>query len=81
MGREALAARLGVDIETYSRVHEPWLERSGLVERTERGRVATRKARDLYGAERPGRPRGRLAKCEPIRNLTRCTSGMSGPVT
>ena len=58
MGREALAARLGVDIETYSRVHEPWLERSGLVERTEGGRIATGKARELYGEERSSRPRG-----------------------
>ena len=50
LGRESLAARLGVDLETYRDVHEPWLERSGLVERTELGRVATPKANDLYGA-------------------------------
>ena len=49
LGRESLAARLGVDLETYRDVHEPWLERSGLIERTEQGRVATRKARALYG--------------------------------
>jgi Holliday junction DNA helicase RuvB len=49
MGREALAARLGVDLETYRDVHEPWLERSDLIERTEAGRIATRKARALYG--------------------------------
>jgi Holliday junction DNA helicase RuvB len=49
MGLAALAARLGVDLETYRDVHEPWLERSGLVERTELGRVATGKALELYG--------------------------------
>jgi len=51
MGREALSARLGVDVETFRDVHEPWLERSGLVERTEAGRVATPKAEELYGEE------------------------------
>ena len=51
LGIEALAARLGVDLATYRDVHEPWLERSGLVERTERGRVATEKARALYGGK------------------------------
>jgi Holliday junction DNA helicase RuvB len=51
MGREALAARLGVDLETYRDVHEPWLERSDLVERTEAGRVATAKSRALYDEE------------------------------
>ena len=51
VGREALAARLGVDLETFREVHEPWLERSGLVERTESGRIATRKAQQLYGLE------------------------------
>ncbi len=50
MGQAALAARLGVDLETFRDVHEPWLERSGLVERTELGRVATGKAIDLYGS-------------------------------
>jgi Holliday junction DNA helicase RuvB len=49
MGVEAMAARLGADLETFREVHEPWLERAGLVERTERGRVATTKAWALYG--------------------------------
>jgi Holliday junction resolvasome RuvABC ATP-dependent DNA helicase subunit len=48
VGVEALAARVGVDAETFRRVHEPWLERRGLIERTERGRVATEEARELY---------------------------------
>ncbi len=54
MGRDALAARLGVDIETWRDVHEPYLERSGLLERTEAGRVATPKARWLYAPRRDG---------------------------
>ena len=49
IGAEALASRLGVDLQTFRDVHEPWLERAGLVERTERGRIATAEARALYG--------------------------------
>jgi Holliday junction DNA helicase RuvB len=49
VGLEAIASRLGLDLETLRDVHEPWLERAGLVERTERGRVATDKALAWYG--------------------------------
>ena len=48
-GAKAIAARLGIDLETYLNVHEPWLERLGLIERTPEGRIATEKARELYG--------------------------------
>jgi len=51
IGQEALAARLGIDRATFHEVHEPYLERLGLIERTERGRVATEEARRLYGQE------------------------------
>jgi len=51
IGQEALAARLGIDRATFHQVHEPYLERLGLIERTERGRVATEEARRLYGQE------------------------------
>jgi holliday junction DNA helicase RuvB len=54
MGEEALSARLGVDRRTFHEVHEPFLERRGLIERTERGRMATEEARRLYGVRRPG---------------------------
>ena len=54
LGLQAIAARLGLDLETLRDVHEPWLERAGLVERTERGRVATDKAQAWYG--KGGRP-------------------------
>ena len=40
---------MGLDLETYLNVHEPWLERLGLIERTPEGRTATQKARELYG--------------------------------
>src|SRR5262245_5968928 len=48
-GIKSIAAKLGLDLETYQDVHEPWLERAGLIERTPEGRVATQKARELYG--------------------------------
>jgi len=48
-GLEAIASRLGLDLETLRDVHEPWLERAGLVERTMHGRVATERARAWYG--------------------------------
>ena len=51
IGQEALAARLGIDRATFHQVHEPYLERLGLIEPTERGRVATEEARRLYGQE------------------------------
>jgi len=47
-GARAIAARLGIDLETYLNVHEPWLEHLGLIERTPEGRIATEKARELY---------------------------------
>jgi len=49
-GLETIALRIGLDVETYKDVHEPWLERAGFLERTRDGRVATEKARKLYGA-------------------------------
>ena len=52
VGARSLAARVGVDLETYLNVHEPWLEHLGLIERTPEGRVATQKARELYEAVR-----------------------------
>jgi Holliday junction DNA helicase RuvB len=49
-GLETIALRIGLDVETYKDVHEPWLERAGFLERTRDGRVATEKTRKLYGA-------------------------------
>ena len=49
IGAKALAAKVGLDLETYLNVHEPWLEHLGLIERTPEGRIATEKAREPYG--------------------------------
>jgi hypothetical protein len=48
MGLEAIASRLALELQTLRDVHEPWLERAGLVERTVHGRVATERARAWY---------------------------------
>ena len=50
MGIDAIAATLGQDRDTVASIHEPFLLREGYVERTPRGRMATRKARSAYGA-------------------------------
>jgi len=54
VGLEAIVSRLGLDLDTLRDIHEPWLERTGLVERAERGRVATAKARAWYAKPNPG---------------------------
>ena len=59
VGLEAIASSLGLGLETLRDVHEPWLERSGLTERTARGRVATEKARWWYARWRSKASRGR----------------------
>jgi len=82
LGVEALAARLGVDRETYREVHEPWLERIGLTERTDRGRFATEEARALYGKRESFGPRGPSRQgLEPLRRSPspRCASHATGP--
>ena len=50
----ALAAALGEEPNTLSEVHEPFLLQLGLIERTPRGRVATKKAYAHLGKEAPG---------------------------
>ena len=67
LGLAAIAARLGIDLDTLREVYEPWLERCGLIERTERGRVATEEARALYGGRGDLRPRGRGIPILPLR--------------
>jgi Holliday junction DNA helicase RuvB len=67
LGLAAIAARLGIDLDTLREVYEPWLERCGLTERTERGRVATEEARMLYGGRGNLRPRGRGIPILPLR--------------
>ncbi len=53
VGVSALAAALAEEQNTLSEVHEPFLLQLGLVERTQRGRVATRKAYAHMGREIP----------------------------
>jgi Holliday junction DNA helicase RuvB len=52
-GVSALAAALAEEPATLSEVHEPFLLQLGLIERTPRGRVATKKAYDHVGLTPP----------------------------
>ncbi|MDB5225631.1 MAG: Holliday junction helicase RuvB, holliday junction helicase RuvB [Candidatus Adlerbacteria bacterium] len=52
-GVSALAAALAEEPATLSEVHEPFLLQLGLIERTQRGRVATRKAYEHVGKTPP----------------------------
>ncbi|HVV38774.1 MAG TPA: Holliday junction branch migration DNA helicase RuvB [Candidatus Paceibacterota bacterium] len=52
-GVNALAAALAEEPNTISEVHEPFLLQLGLIERTQRGRVATAKAYEHLGFDVP----------------------------
>jgi len=52
-GVAALAAALAEEPNTISEVHEPFLLQLGLIERTPRGRVATKKAYEHLSFEAP----------------------------
>jgi Holliday junction DNA helicase RuvB len=52
-GVSALAAALAEEPETIAEVHEPFLLQLGLIERTQRGRVATKAAYEHIGKEPP----------------------------
>ena len=54
-GIETLAAALAEPRDTIEDVHEPYLLREGLLARTPRGRVATRRAYEHLGIEAPRR--------------------------
>ena len=61
VGIESLAAILGEERETIEAVYEPFLVQEGYLERTPRGRIATRRAYDHFGRDVPTGPRqGRL---------------------
>jgi Holliday junction DNA helicase RuvB len=60
-GVSALAAALAEEPATLSEVHEPFLLQLGLIERTQRGRVATKKAYDHLGLEAPSDLQDRLS--------------------
>src|SRR5207253_1145583 len=59
-GVGALAAALAEEPATISDVHEPFLLQLGLIERTPRGRVATKKAYEHLGKEAPQASSDRL---------------------
>lgn len=49
VGLDTLAASIGEDSGTIEDVYEPYLIKNGLIDRTPRGRVATRKAYEHFG--------------------------------
>ena len=53
VGVDSLAASLGEDAGTLEEVYEPYLIQKGFINRTQRGRVASAKAYDCIGREKP----------------------------
>ncbi len=53
VGLETLSAATGEDAETIEEVHEPFLLQKGYLQRTPRGRVATRRAFEYMGIPTP----------------------------
>jgi holliday junction DNA helicase RuvB len=54
VGIDTLAASVGEERDTLEDVYEPYLVKEGFVDRTPRGRVATRKAFEHFNQIRPG---------------------------
>ena len=54
VGLSTLAVAVGEEQDTIEDVYEPYLLQRGLIERTPRGRAATRRAYEHLGLERPG---------------------------
>jgi Holliday junction DNA helicase RuvB len=54
VGLSTLAVAVGEEQDTIEDVYEPYLLQRGLIERTPRGRAATRRAFEHLGIERPG---------------------------
>jgi len=52
VGIETLAAAIGEESETLEDVYEPYLVKEGFLDRTFRGRMATRKAYDHFKLNR-----------------------------
>jgi holliday junction DNA helicase RuvB len=57
VGLSTLAVAVGEEQDTIEDVYEPYLLQCGLIERTPRGRMATRRAFGHLGLESPGPPR------------------------
>jgi len=58
VGLDTIAASLSEDGSTVEDVYEPFLLQEGLIQRTPRGRMATRKAYEHLGLEPAGRQKG-----------------------
>jgi holliday junction DNA helicase RuvB len=56
VGLSTLAIAVGEEQDTVEDVYEPYLLQCGLIERTQRGRAATRRAYDHLGLTPPGPP-------------------------
>jgi Holliday junction DNA helicase RuvB len=54
VGLSTLAVSVGEEQDTIEDVYEPYLLQRGLIERTPRGRAATRRAFEHLGLEPPG---------------------------
>jgi Holliday junction DNA helicase RuvB len=54
VGLSTLAVAVGEEKDTIEDVYEPYLLQQGLIERTPRGRAATRRAFEHLGLEAPG---------------------------
>ncbi len=57
VGLSTLAVAVGEEKDTIEDVYEPYLLQQGLIERTPRGRAATRRAFEHLGLDPPGAPR------------------------
>ena len=57
VGLDTLAASISEEADTITDVYEPYLLQIGFLDRTRRGRVATRRAYEHLGFEYPGRPK------------------------
>jgi len=60
VGLETLAAALSEEKDTLEDVYEPYLIQEGFLDRTPRGRQATRIAYDYFGRKRTGADQGKL---------------------
>jgi Holliday junction DNA helicase RuvB len=60
VGLETIAASISEEADTIMDVYEPYLLQLGFLDRTPRGRVATRGAYEHLGLKYPDSPQGRL---------------------
>ena len=60
VGLDTLAAATGESSDAIEDVHEPFLLQQGFIQRTPRGRVATRRAYEYLGRALSSTPQGSL---------------------